>query len=155
MKLTFLLFFAAGLSILQAADPAGAVFWGASDLKKMDKDVSTKMDETKAGIGSLLTMPTFNAIVLHREGNGKSEVHEKLADFLIVRGGEASILVGGTSKNPKPTAPGETRGDSVEGGTKYKLTPGDVLFIPAGVPHQMLVEKGKTVSAMVIKVEAK
>lgn len=35
------------------------------------------------------------------------------------------------------------------------MKPGDVIYIPAGVPHQMIVEKGKQMNAMVIKIEAK
>jgi mannose-6-phosphate isomerase-like protein (cupin superfamily) len=138
-----------------AADTSGAVFWGAGDMKKMDKDLATKMDATKSGMGKLITMANFNAIVFHREGPGQSEVHENYADFVIIRSGEGAILVGGTSKNAKPTTPGETRGDGVEGGTKYKLTPGDMIYVPAGVPHQMIVEKGKEMNAIVIKVEPK
>ena len=138
-----------------AADNSGAVFWGVAEMKNRDKELAAKMDETKAGIGNLLTKPTFNAIVFHREGSGQSEAHEKLADFLIVRSGEGAILVGGKSIDAKETAPGETRGKRVEGGTRYKLTPGDVIYIPAGVPHQVIVENGKQLNAMVIKVEEK
>jgi mannose-6-phosphate isomerase-like protein (cupin superfamily) len=154
MKLTQLLFLAAALLPLQAADPTGAIFWTAADMKAKDKVLATKLDETKSAMDKIITMSNFNALNFHREGSGQSEVHEKFADFVIVRSGGGAILVGGTSKNAKPTTPGETRGDGVEGGTRYKLTPGDVLYIPAGVPHQMIVEKGKELNAMVIKVEA-
>ena len=51
---------------------------------------------------------------------------------MIIRSGEGAILVGGTSQNAKPTTPGETRGDGVEGGTRYKLAPGDMIYVPAG-----------------------
>lgn len=131
------------------------MFWGATDMKKMDKDLATKMDETKSGMGKLITMPNFNALVFHREGSGQSEIHEKMADFVFIRSGQGAIMVGGISKNAKPTVPGETRGEGVEGGVKYKMGPGDVLYIPAGVPHQMIVEKGKEFNAMIIKIEAK
>jgi mannose-6-phosphate isomerase-like protein (cupin superfamily) len=155
MKPICLLFAAANLIPLSAADQSGAVFWSASQMKAKDKELATKMDETKSGMDKIITMSNFNALNFHREGSGQSEVHEKFADFVIVRSGQGAILVGGTSRNAKPTTPGETRGEGVEGGTRYKLTPGDVLYIPAGVPHQMIVEKGKELNAMVIKIEAK
>jgi len=155
LKITQFLIVAATLAPLYAADPTGAMFWSASDMKAKDKVLATKLDETKSGMDKIITMPNFNALNFHREGSGQSEVHEKFADFVIVRSGQGAIMVGGTSKNAKPTTPGETRGEGVEGGTRYEVKPGDVLYIPAGVPHQMIVEKGKELNAMVIKIEAK
>jgi len=35
----------------------------------------------------------------------------------------------------KSTAPGEVRGSGIEGGDTRQLSKGDVLIIPAGVPH--------------------
>ena len=138
-----------------AADSSGAIFWSSSEMKNMDKDLAKKMDATKGALGTVITKPTYNAIVLHREGSGQAEIHEKLSDFFIVRSGQAEILVGGKSIDAKPTAAGETRGTRVEGGTRYKLAPGDVIYIPAGVPHQVLIENGKEINAIVIKVEEK
>ena len=155
MRFAKLFLIAAAALPVFAADPTGSVFWGAGEMKATDKELATKLDETKSAMAKLITMSNFNMLIFHREGSGQSEVHEKFADFVIVQSGEGAILVGGVSKNAKPTTAGETRGDGVEGGTKYQLTPGDVLFIPAGVPHQMIVETGKELNAMVIKVEAK
>ncbi len=146
---------ALSLSSAWAADSSGAIFWSSSEMKNMDKDLAKKMDATKGALVTVITKPTYNAIVLHREGSGLSEIHEKFSDFFVVRSGQAEILVGGKSIDAKPTTPGETRGTRVEGGTRYKLTPGDVIFIPAGVPHQVLLESGKEINAIVIKVEEK
>ena len=40
----------------------------------------------------------------------------------------------------------------MEGGVRYELKT-DVIYIPAGVPHQILVETGKELSALVVKIE--
>ena len=52
----------------------------------------------------------------------------------------------------KTTAPGETRGPAIKGGTEVKLGPGDILHIPAKVPHQMKLDPGKQVTYFVTKV---
>jgi quercetin dioxygenase-like cupin family protein len=38
----------------------------------------------------------------------------------------------------RPVGPGEVRARAVEGGTSHELTNGDVLVVPAGVPHQFV-----------------
>jgi mannose-6-phosphate isomerase-like protein (cupin superfamily) len=56
--------------------------------------------------------------------------------------------------NPKTTAPHEIRGPSVRGGEKRALAAGDIVHIPAKVPHQMLVENGKEITYFVVKINA-
>jgi mannose-6-phosphate isomerase-like protein (cupin superfamily) len=57
--------------------------------------------------------------------------------------------------NPKTTAPGEIRAESATGAEKTALAPGDILNIPAGVPHQFLVPAGKQITYFAMKVPAK
>jgi hypothetical protein len=110
-----------GLFPLKGADATGAIQWRAAQLNAMQKDLATKLDQTKSGMGQLLKEKSYGVVLVHREGSGLGEIHENLADFIIVRSGQGSILVGGQAVNAKPTAPGELRGDLVEGGTRYNL----------------------------------
>lgn len=138
-----------------AADPSGAVLWTNDQFKGIEKSLAAKMDETKSATEVVINKGNFNALVFYREASGQAEIHEKLADFVVVKSGEGSVLVGGKAVGAKPTTPGELRGTAVEGGTKYQLKPGDVLYIPVNTPHQMLIEPGKHLDALVIKVESK
>jgi len=70
-----------------------------------------------------------------REQPGMAEIHTKDADIVYVLEGTAFLVTGGTPVNVKPTAPGELRGERIEGGEARQLTKGDVIIIPAGVPH--------------------
>jgi mannose-6-phosphate isomerase-like protein (cupin superfamily) len=154
MKTLTSLALAAALSATSfAADPTGALLWTAGQFQELDKKLSAKLDETRAGTEQIIQKNNYNAIVFHREGPSYAEIHQKLADFLIVRAGEATIVVGGKAMGAKPSGPGELRGKSLEGGTRYKVSIGDVLYIPANTPHQTIVEKGKSMTALVIKVE--
>jgi len=76
-----------------------------------------------------------------RETTGSSEVHEHEADIFVVETGSATVVTGGTMVDPHTQKQGEIRGTSISGGQRHRLEAGDIIHIPAGVPHQLLVEK--------------
>jgi mannose-6-phosphate isomerase-like protein (cupin superfamily) len=88
------------------------------------------------------TGPGATVLTVHRDRDGEVEVHTRLNDEFVAQGGHARVRVGGTVEGNGETAPGEWRGGKMTGGRVYDLSPGDVLWIPAGAPHQMLVPKG-------------
>jgi mannose-6-phosphate isomerase-like protein (cupin superfamily) len=91
-------------------------------------------------------------MVAHREGTGSSEVHEHEADIFVIEDGEGTLVIGGKLVNSHVEKPAELRGTSIAGGESVHYAPGDIFHIPAGVPHQMLVEKSKPVTYFVVKV---
>ena len=70
-----------------------------------------------------------------REQSGMSEIHTKDADIVYVLDGTATLVTGGTPVNSKPIAADEFRGERIYGGETRLLSKGDVIIIPAGVPH--------------------
>jgi mannose-6-phosphate isomerase-like protein (cupin superfamily) len=52
--------------------------------------------------------------------------------------GRATVVTGGAMVDPRPVGPGELRARAVDGGTSHELAEGDVLVVPAGVPHQFV-----------------
>ena len=78
-----------------------------------------------------------------RTQGGEAEVHATEGDIFYVVEGTATFLVGGTVVGGHETAPGETRGTGLEGGTPYELKAGDIISIPAGVPHWYKSTQGK------------
>ena len=71
----------------------------------------------------------------------------------MVVSGTATLVVGGTMPGSKPTAPGEVRAPSVEGGERQKIAPGDILHIPAKTPHQVLLDPGTQITYFTLKVK--
>jgi quercetin dioxygenase-like cupin family protein len=63
------------------------------------------------------------------------EIHKNEADLFYVIEGNATQVLGGKVIDGKETAPGQIRGSKIEGGTTYQLGKGDVMWVPAGVPH--------------------
>jgi mannose-6-phosphate isomerase-like protein (cupin superfamily) len=117
------------------------------------KALNALVDTMVNGLASTPVPTGSNATVLmaHRDRDGEVELHTKLADELIMREGHARIQVGGTVTGQHPTTANEFRGGTLTGGTIYDFNPGDAIYIPVGVPHQMLVPKGTTVTYMAVK----
>jgi mannose-6-phosphate isomerase-like protein (cupin superfamily) len=136
-----------------AAGPAGVTVWKAGDFKTKEKELAGKMSDKKVASETLESYGNHLTMLAHREGDGEVEVHDKMADILVIQSGEATLIVGGTVVGGHTTAPGETRGTSITGGEKKMLAAGDAVHIPAKVPHQMMV--AKKVTYFVVKVEEK
>jgi mannose-6-phosphate isomerase-like protein (cupin superfamily) len=91
----------------------------------------------------------FNVAVgaIHRPQSppGVAAVHFKVTEVYHVIDGAATLVTGGTMVNPKNRAPDEesvkfedgpgASGSSITGGTSQRIKAGDVVVIPAGVPH--------------------
>ena len=145
-----LLFVAA--TAFSAGDPAGFRVWKSSKIDADAKTLATKVDANHVASETLDTIGNRTFMVAHREGSGQAEWHEKQADVIVIHSGEVTLVYGGEVVNGKTTAPGEIRGDSIKGGTEVVLGPGDVLHIPARVPHLMKVAPGKNVTYFLCKV---
>jgi quercetin dioxygenase-like cupin family protein len=70
-----------------------------------------------------------------RDASPVAEVHANEADLFYVVEGSATQVLGGTVIDAKQTAPGQIRGPKTEGGQTYQLDKGDVMWVPAGMPH--------------------
>ncbi len=83
---------------------------------------------------------------------GELLFHETQADVFVVESGQATLVVGGKLVDGKTTAPHEMRGSGIAGETERKISTGDVVSIPAKVPHHVKVEPGKEIMYFVVKV---
>jgi quercetin dioxygenase-like cupin family protein len=70
-----------------------------------------------------------------RDKSPVAEVHDHEADLFYVVDGRATQVLGGRVIDGKPTGPGQIRGPKTEGGQTYQLGEGDIMWVPAGMPH--------------------
>jgi len=70
-----------------------------------------------------------------REKPGLAEIHTKDADIVYVLDGTATLVTGGTAVDAKVVEPDELRGSAIRGGDERQLRKGDVIVVPAGIPH--------------------
>ncbi len=113
------------------------------DLLGMEKKLKEKTDASGLATQTIKKYSTDYSMLAFRTQSGKAELHEKFADFYVVVAGDATLVSGGQMVNGKTTAPGEVRGDSIQGGQETKLKKGDIVHIPANIPHQLLLSQGR------------
>ena len=124
-----------------------------ADLMAMEKSLEQKADASGLATETLKKYASDYTMLAFRSKSGKAELHEKFADFYFVVGGEATLVSGGHIVNSSTTAPGEVRGDSVQDGKETKLKKGDIVHIPAHIPHQLVLAKGGTFQYFIVKVQ--
>jgi len=101
--------------------------------------------------GPLVTAEDLLVSGSHREKAGQVEVHDKETDVIYVVEGEATFVTGGTMIGGKVTKPGQSLGTDIKGGDTHHLSKGDVIVVPAGVPH-WFKEVPHSISYYVVKV---
>lgn len=127
--------------------------WLKADLLEKAKHLHELAAEKGNASEKLETYPHHYTMLAFRNRSGGGEVHEKWADVFYILDGRVTLVTGGEVVEPKSTGPGETLGASVKGGSRQELKAGDVVNIPASMPHQMILGAGDTVTYFVIKVE--
>jgi len=70
-----------------------------------------------------------------RDKAGMAEVHTRDADVIHVLEGKATFVTGGSVEQPNSIADDEVRGAAIDGGETRTIAKGDVIVVPAGVPH--------------------
>ncbi len=88
--------------------------------------------------GLLLNTDFYKVDAGRREKPGEVEWHARDTDIMYVFEGNATVVTNGEMANSRHTAPGEIRANSINGGVTHNLSPGDVLVIPNGLPHQFV-----------------
>jgi mannose-6-phosphate isomerase-like protein (cupin superfamily) len=113
------------------------------------------VQEAKGSGGSGATLGDYksHAIKLSvRTASGGAEVHAHYDDIFLVTEGKADLVTGGSVVNGKTDNDGETKGSSIQNGNSQTIAKGDVVHIPAGTPHQLILAPGSIYSSIVIKV---
>jgi mannose-6-phosphate isomerase-like protein (cupin superfamily) len=123
----------------------------AQDIKTHLADLVAQAKPT--GSAAIASHGNLRLMINVRTGSGVAEVHQNADDLMIVQEGMATLVTGGSMVDPKTGDNGEIRGTSVQGGTSKTLGVGDVVIVPAGVPHQILLAPGTICKMMVAKVK--
>ena len=118
----------------QAAGPSG--FASGADVQVQLREMLAAMKPDQGFMWRPLVRDgaTVAAIEIWKKP-GRPAVHPAEAEYAIVLEGSGTLVSGGAMADPKVSNANLTEGSQIEGGVTRTLGPGDVILIPAGVPH--------------------
>ncbi len=90
----------------------------------------------------LVNMGNYMVHASHREMDGVAEIHTLDTDLIYMLDGSATFTTGGSVPDAKPIEPNELRGSTIVGGESRRIVKGDVVVVPAGVPHMFTNVQG-------------
>jgi hypothetical protein len=135
-----------------AADHPDFRLWKADELARRNAALAKKVGPDHSARETLADFGDHRVRFLHRAADGFPEQHDAIVDLVLVQSGEGVLQLGGTVIDKRATgSPGEFVGSRLEGGSRHPLAAGDVIHIPATVPHAFLVPKGKHLTYVLVK----
>lgn len=149
-----LILIAAAPLLAQTADP---VIHTAADLHEREAKLleTAKAAPSGMAIGRLEDYGNDYTLLVVRVHTGEAERHQFFADQIVMKEGTVTLVTGGTMQgehaNNGAGRLGETLGSGIDGGKELVLHAGDIVHIPAGIPHWVKVAPGTTTTYLVFK----
>jgi mannose-6-phosphate isomerase-like protein (cupin superfamily) len=125
----------------------------ANQLRTQIEQLVPQAKVTGSSGSTLITSGNLALKLSVRTTSGGAEIHAHYDDLMIVEQGSATLVTGGAVVDAQTDSSGETKGSAIRNGRSQSLSVGDVVLVPAGVPHQLLIPQGTTYSAMVAKIK--
>jgi mannose-6-phosphate isomerase-like protein (cupin superfamily) len=141
------------MALAQGGSPAGFHYWTKADLEKASMTPAAKSMGSHLMLNRMGTEDGEQFLMVRRDGRGEAEYHATEGDVMFIESGHGVLTYGGTMVNPRDTAANEKRAPSIKGGAEKALAPGDVVTIPARLPHQVVPRAGETIVYFVLKVK--
>ncbi len=118
----------------QAAEPSG--FASGADVQAQLREMLAAMKPDQGFMWRPLVRDgaTVAAIEIWKKP-GRPAVHPAEAEYAIVLEGSGTLVSGGSMADPTVRNANLVEGSRIEGGATRPLGPGDVILVPAGVPH--------------------
>jgi len=109
-------------------------------------DVATLVAGTpkdRNGNATMIRLAPYSVNMEHRLMSQAAAIHETEAEFFYVIDGAGTVLTGGKLVGEQRTNAENLTGTGIEGGVSKKVSKGDWIMVPAGIPHQYpAVESG-------------
>ena len=94
-----------------------------------------QMDADERSTVRLLEGGTYNVNIRRLRGAETALVHPRTTDVYVVYQGSGTLVTGGQIVDENGNPVDGQRGAAIRGGVERVIRTGDLVFIPAGVPH--------------------
>ena len=103
-----------------------------------------QMDAEQRTTVRLLEGGSYNVNVRRIRGGETALMHPRTTDVYVVREGSGTLVTGGQIVDENGEPIDGPRGAAIRGGEERVIGAGDLIFIPAGVPHGIRETDGIT-----------
>src|SRR5262245_44074384 len=121
-----------------ATPPAPKLFASAADVTALMANAKKERKADQANfVQPILQLAPYNANLEYRVAgiNANASVHEREAEMFFVVDGTGTLVTGGKLKEERRTNPENLSGTGIDGGTRKRVSKGDYILVPEGVPH--------------------
>jgi mannose-6-phosphate isomerase-like protein (cupin superfamily) len=150
--LIFVTMAAAAVTCVGQTKPVAQVF----SARDIQSELASLVQATKTAGSSgavLGNYPSHSIRLSVRTASGGAEAHAHYDDIFVVTQGNATLITGGTIENAQIDSDGETKGRDIRNGRSRTIGKDDIVHIPAGIPHQLIIAPGTVFSSIVVKVK--
>ena len=136
-----------------ADQPAGYVRWDSDYIQSAADGLEEKLGD-KALVWETIGNYEGHSIYLVLRGRtGNAEIHETESDVQIGVRGTAVSVIGGELVDGRSLPRKQQRGTSIEGGEHRGTGPGDLIHIPPGIAHQLIVDPDQPYLYLLFKID--
>jgi mannose-6-phosphate isomerase-like protein (cupin superfamily) len=157
--LTIGIYLAASASAAQSTtadttvNPAGYVLWSASTIDAAADRLEKSLGDKALVWETIGNYDGHSVYLVLRGQTSRAEIHDTESDVQISVRGKATSVIGGELVNEESLPRKQRRGTSIERGNHRELTPGDIMHIPPGAPHQLLIDPAEPYMYLLIKID--
>jgi mannose-6-phosphate isomerase-like protein (cupin superfamily) len=94
-----------------------------------------EMDDKKLSTMRLLEGGAYNVNIRRLRGGETALIHPKTTDVWVVQEGSGTLVTGGVLVDARGQPVQGESAAAIRGGVERVIKTGDVIYIPAGVPH--------------------
>ena len=139
-----------------AADPPGFKLWKAGELKEPTRRCRRTWPTIIRRARRWPTTATTASACSTATPTATPSSTTRSSTSCYVQSGEGTLALGGTMVGtPDDDSPASGSGRGSTAATVIHSAAGDIVHIPAGIPHSFLVPEGKHITYVLLKIPAK
>lgn len=131
--------------------PEDYVRWDSAYIQSVADRLETELGDKSMVWETIGNYDGHSLYLVLRGKTGAAEVHETESDVQIGVRGTAVSVIGGKLVDGESLSRKQQRGTSIDGGTRRETSPGDLIHIPPGVAHQLIISAGEPYMYLLFK----
>ncbi|MBT8078481.1 MAG: hypothetical protein KJO31_07870 [Gammaproteobacteria bacterium] len=133
--------------------PDGFVRWNSDYIEEVADSLEQRLGDELLVWETVGNYDGHSIYLVLRGRTDRPEMHETESDVQIGVRGTALSVVGGEMVDAVSMPRKQQRGSSIVGGLRKQTGPGDLIHIPPGVPHQLIIEPGEPYMYLLFKLD--